>query len=54
MFRAMDASIKLWSLRDEPEDEEDVGGKKRKLETGALSSIEKQVGLVLHSFFCIS
>lgn len=38
-----DASIKLWSLRDEPEDEEDVGGKKRKLETGALSSIEKQV-----------
>ncbi|KAG0584770.1 hypothetical protein KC19_3G232900 [Ceratodon purpureus] len=38
-----DASIKLWSLRDEPEGEEDTGGKKRRLETGAVSSTEKQV-----------
>jgi len=38
-----DTSIKLWNLGEEPEGEEDLGGKKRRLETGAVNSSEKQV-----------
>lgn len=38
-----DTSIKLWSVRDDPDGEDDLGGKKRRLETGAVASAEKQV-----------
>ncbi|KAG0553421.1 hypothetical protein KC19_12G010200 [Ceratodon purpureus] len=38
-----DTSIKLWNLREETEGEEDLAGKKRRLETGAVNSSEKQV-----------
>jgi hypothetical protein len=39
----------LWNLR-EVEVEEDLAGKKRRLETGAVNSSEKQVILLFHPF----